>query len=111
MPLIAAEAENPAVAEAKPIKSEEAEKPAAPAKAAKLYAFKDEPFFFKGSGSCEGIEFADLNKDGIYDIVSGVPSGRIHVYFGAKGEDDVSYGEKKVLKNVATGKDIFVNHW
>lgn len=77
----------------------------------KVFAFKDEPVFFKGSGSCEGIEFSDLNQDGIRDVVSGVPRGNIHVYYGAKGEKGITYGEKQILKNAATAKDIHVKHW
>ena len=72
---------------------------------AKTYSFAKEPVFFKGSGSCEGIELADLNQDGIRDIISGVPRGNIHVYYGKKSKTGVSYGEKKDSKKCRHKKE------
>lgn len=77
----------------------------------KTYTFAKEPVFFKGSGSCEGIELADLNQDGVHDIVSGVPNGHIHVYYGKKSDGKTTYGEKQILKNADSNKNIKVEHW
>lgn len=46
------------------------------------YSFKDKPLLIKGSGSCEGVDYADLDGDGIMDIISGIPDGFIHFYKG-----------------------------
>lgn len=78
---------------------------------ADTYTFAKGPVFFKGSGSCEGIELADLNQDGIRDIVSGVPRGHIHVYYGKKSDGKTTYGEKQILQNANSKQNIKVEHW
>jgi hypothetical protein len=75
-------------------------------------SFHPEPVFIKGSGSCEGIECADLDGDGKLDIVSGLPSKRgIHFYRNAGTAEQPAFAEKVLLKDSEGGEPVKFSHW
>jgi hypothetical protein len=75
-------------------------------------SFKAEPVFFKGSGSTEGVECADLNRDGKVDLLSAVPmSGNIGFYENIGTAGKPSFAAKVLLTDPQTGKPVRLHHW
>lgn len=73
--------------------------------------FNPEPVFIKGSGDCEGVECADLDKDGKVDLVSGQPmSGLLHFYRNIGAAGNPGFASKVVLTD-PQGKLIKLQHW
>ena len=74
--------------------------------------FSAEPIFIKGSGSSEGVECADLNKDGKPDLLSALPmSGNINFYenIGTAGKPE--FAAKVPLTDPQGRKPIRLHHW
>ena len=73
--------------------------------------FNPEPVLIKGSGSCEGIECADLDQDGRLDLISGQPmSGLLHFYHNIGTAGNPGFAPKVVLMD-PQGKQIKLQHW
>jgi hypothetical protein len=82
------------------------------AKEPKVARFSSEPLFVKGSGSCEGVDCADLDGDGKLDIVSGIPmKGGIHFYRSTGTAEKPVFTNRVVLADSKTGERVKFSHW
>lgn len=82
------------------------------AAAAAPAAFEAEPVFIKGSGSSEGVECADLDRDGRVDLLSALPmSGNIVFYANIGSAGMPAFAEKALLTDPQTRKPIRLHHW
>ena len=75
-------------------------------------AFTAEPLIIKGSGSCEGVEVADLDKDGLLDIISGTPmNGYLTFYKNTGTNYKPAFADKVFLSNSENKMPIKTHHW
>jgi len=74
--------------------------------------FKSEPIVIKGSGSSEGVECADLNKDGKPDLLSAQPmSGSINFYENIGSASKPEFAASVPLTDPQGRKPIRLHHW
>ncbi len=74
--------------------------------------FNQEPVFIKGSGSSEGVECADLDKDGKVDLLSALPmSGQICYYRNIGTVGKAEFAAKVLLTDPQSKKPIRLHHW
>ncbi len=74
--------------------------------------FSSEPICIKGSGSSEGVECADLNRDGKIDLLSALPmSGNICYYENVGTTGKPEFAAKILLTDPQGRKPIRLHHW
>lgn len=74
--------------------------------------FSAEPIFIKGSGSSEGVECADLDRDGKLDLLSALPmSGNISYYRNIGSAEKPAFEAKVLLTDPQGNKPIRLHHW